>query len=369
MKRQVKTPARKTSRNVAKYVFVKILSPATESIHSSELLTYICTRALQKVKRVKRGSIKAAHLGDVGIIFKVDKIIPENATYISKETVVKIKQNVDLLRQAFTEIQSSNELFWPQTTKDLFINALKSFRHVYENKIWDLYNNSILLAGPPGSGKSQGAVTIAKELNYTVYEVDIPTIVGNKYAGETAERISLLKQEIMQLDDMTLIIFNDFEILAAGYYYAAVYGGFFEIRTAILSFLDSIRNSHKPIMIVGTSNVPPEYLDNAILDRFSLRLIIAPSLREKIDFVLHLLNRISSFVTVDVNLKMLEPFLEQLSMRAIKSIVRYAANKCLVNKSPLTTDTLLHTIKEITETQNSWKYVPDSRRKMPPHYV
>lgn len=369
MKRQVKSHKQKLTKPVARHVWVKILSPVSESIHSSELLTYICSRALQKIKRIKVGSIKAAHLGDVGIIFKIDKIIPETASYVSKETIVNIKHNVELLKPATTEIKSTEELFWPKSVKNIFVNSLKSFRKVYENKIWDLYDNSILLVGPPGSGKSQGAVTVARELNYDVYEVDIPTIVGNKYAGETAERISALKHEIFQINKLTVIIFNDFEILAAGYYYATVYGGFFEIRSAILSFLDQLKNIRKPIMIIGTSNTPPDYLDNAILDRFSLRLVVAPALNEKIRFVNHLLKNISKFVKVDVDINSLRKNLDLLSMRAIKSIVRHAANKCLIEEKTLSSEILLKAIKEVMESQESWRFTPYGHRKHMQHYV
>ncbi|MEQ9715428.1 MAG: AAA family ATPase [Candidatus Asgardarchaeia archaeon] len=358
---QKKTATRKR-RISAKSIWIKVLSPTFESTNS-ELITFIASRALQKLRRIQPGIIKAAHLGDVGVIFKIEKIEPENAVTVNENTKVRIVQSVQLLKEGFTEIPSTKELFWPKSALELFINSLKTIKKSLEMKIRDLYDNTILLAGPPGNGKSQGTVTIGKELGFKVYEIDIPTIVGNKFAGETAERIMRLRDELKQINDLTMVIFNDFEILAAGYYYATIYGGFFEIRSAILNLLDEIRASFLPLVIVGTSNMPPEYLDEAILDRFSLRLMIAPSLSEKLRFAEYMLSKFKKYVKIQVKLSDLRDIIRYLSMRSIKGSIKQAVSYCLLNEKELTTEILKETIKKLLDSQNSWRFYDDRLRE------
>ena len=372
MKRTEVTVKKKVAakrKSVAKRVWIKVLSPTFEQTNS-ELITFITSKALQKLRKISVGMIKAAHLGDVGVIFKIEKIEPENANTVSENTQIRIMQSVQLLKEGYTEINSLDELFWPSTQKELFINALKTVLKALELGNREFYENTILLAGPPGNGKSQGAVIIGKTLNFKVFEIDIPTIVGNKFAGETAERIMKLRDELKQINEPTMIIFNDFEILAAGYYYATIYGGFFEIRSAILNLLDEIRASFLPLVIVGTSNMPPDYLDEAILDRFSLRLIIAPTLSEKLRFAQFMLNKFNKHIPVDVNVNELSDILRYLSIRSIKGAIKQAASFCLINKKTLTTEVLKSTIKKLLESQNSWKYLSESTKdKGSTHYI
>jgi len=354
---------------VADTVWVKILSPQIELYQSSELLTYICYKSLKKSSKLRVGLIKAAHLGDVSTIFKVVKITPEDANVIDSTTKIKIVKASKVLKEAFTEIESSKELFWPQSAKKIFINSLKASLKAYKDKIWELFDNTILLSGPPGNGKSQGAVTIGRELGFKVYEVDIPTIVGNKYAGETAERISSLKKEILEVERPTMVIFNDFEILAAGYYYAAVYGGFFEIRSAILNLLDKLKNSRNPVIVVGTSNVPPNYLDKAIIDRFSLRIMINPTINEKRKFVEYLIEKYSKYVESDVDIGDVMRILEGMSMRSIKSILKQSVNECILENKKLTEDVIKKVAKELDQYQDIWKYESMEREKGANHYL
>lgn len=372
MKRTETTTKKKTvtkRRTTAKRVWIKVLSPTFEQTNL-ELITFITSKALQKLRKISVGMIKAAHLGDVGVIFKIEKVEPENASIVTDSTQISIVQSVQLLKEGYTEINTLDELFWPETQRDLFINSLKTVLKALELGTREFYDNTILLAGPPGNGKSQGAVTIGRTIGFKVFEIDIPTIVGNKFAGETAERIMKLRDELKQVNEPTMVIFNDFEILAAGYYYATIYGGFFEIRSAILNLLDEIRASFLPLVIVGTSNMPPDYLDEAILDRFSLRLIIAPTLSEKLRFTRYMLDKFSKYIKVSVDVNQLSDILRYLSIRSIKGAIKQSASFCLVNNRPLTTETLKTTIKKLLESQNSWKYFSESmKEKGATHYI
>ena len=355
-------------RKTASVVWIKVLSPPYEGISNDELVTFIVSKALLKLRNVSVGMVKAAHLGDVGVIFKIAKIEPEGANIVTPETKVATLKTANILRPGYTEIETSEYLFWNNEVKELLINALKGVVETSKKGLWQLFDNTFLLAGPPGNGKSQGAVTLGRELGFDVYEVDIPSLVGNKFAGETAEKIMLLKEEVMRLKTPALIIFNDFEILAAGYYYASIYGGFFEIRTSILTFLDKIKSLRKPLAVIGTSNMPPEYLDEAILDRFALRLVIAPTLREKKRFAEYLLRKMKDYITVEVNISELEDFLNEMSLRSIKSAIRQSSNVALVNKTALTTDLIKETIKRMLENKHMWRYYQKDRGKLP-HYI
>lgn len=355
-------------RKTASLVWIKVLSPPYEGATNDELVTFIVSKALMKLQSIHVGMVKAAHLGDVGVIFKIAKIEPDGANVVTPETKVATLKSANILRPGYTEIESSEYLFWNNEVKELLVNALKGVIETSRKGLWQLFDNTFLLAGPPGNGKSQGAVTLGRELGFDVYEVDIPSLVGNKFAGETAEKIMLLKEEVLRLKTPALIIFNDFEILAAGYYYASIYGGFFEIRTSILTFLDKIKSLKKPLAVIGTSNMPPEYLDEAILDRFALRLVISPTLREKKMFTKYLLGKIREYITVDVQISELEEFLNNLSLRSIKSAIRQSSNVALVNKTALTTELIKETIKRMIENKQMWRYYQKDRGLLP-HYI
>lgn len=64
---------------------------------------------------------------------------------------------------------------------------------------------SILLSGPPGTGKTMSAEVIAKDLNLEIYRVDLSQIV-NKYIGETEKN---LKELFEQAQMSNAILFFD----------------------------------------------------------------------------------------------------------------------------------------------------------------
>ena len=134
--------------------------------------------------------------------------------------------------------------------------------------------NRVLMAGPPGNGKTTLAEALAFELMYPLIVVRYETLVGS-YLGETSSRLKNLLDYVRT--QRCVLFFDEFETLGKERGDTHETG---EIKRVVSSLLLQIDALPDYVVVVAASN-HPELLDRAVWRRFQLRIELpTPSRRQ-----------------------------------------------------------------------------------------
>jgi SpoVK/Ycf46/Vps4 family AAA+-type ATPase len=125
--------------------------------------------------------------------------------------------------------------------------------------------NRVLLAGPPGNGKTSLAEAIADALNAPCLIVRYEAVIGS-YLGETAQRIGQVFEHART--QQCVLFFDEFDAVGKERGDLHETG---EIKRVVSSLLLQIDALPSYVVVVAASN-HPELLDRAVWRRFQLRL-------------------------------------------------------------------------------------------------
>jgi AAA+ superfamily predicted ATPase len=123
----------------------------------------------------------------------------------------------------------------------------------------------LLLAGPPGTGKTITASALAGELKFPLFSVLLHGLI-TKFMGETAQKLRLIFNAVRTTRGVYL--FDEIDALAAE---RRSHNDIGEARRILNSFLQFLDEDTGPSIVVATTNLP-QVLDRAILRRFDLVL-------------------------------------------------------------------------------------------------
>ncbi len=180
---------------------------------------------------------------------------PQPTRSISGELVAEItpmRRLEDLILPAGVE-QTVRELVEEQHRVDL----LRS--HNLEPR------SRVLLAGPPGNGKTSLAEAIADALNTPFLVVRYEAVIGS-YLGETAQRIGQVFEHARSRQ--CVLFFDEFDAIGKERGDLHETG---EIKRVVSSLLLQIDALPSHVVVVTASN-HPELLDRAVWRRFQIRL-------------------------------------------------------------------------------------------------
>ncbi|MFM2422803.1 MAG: hypothetical protein RL291_1333 [Pseudomonadota bacterium] len=133
----------------------------------------------------------------------------------------------------------------------------------------------VMLAGPPGNGKTTLAEALASELMYPMLAVRYDTLVGS-FLGETSSRLRQLIEYAKT--QRCVLFFDEFETLGKERGDTHETG---EIKRVVSSLLMQIDELPDYVVVVAASN-HPELLDRAVWRRFQLRLELPMPTRDQI---------------------------------------------------------------------------------------
>lgn len=140
----------------------------------------------------------------------------------------------------------------------------------------------LLLAGPPGNGKTSLAEAIANELRVSLLTVRYEGVIGS-FLGETSTRLRKVFEYASTRD--CVLFFDEFD--AVGKERGDVHETG-EIKRVVNSLLLQIDNLPSHVVVIAATN-HPELLDRAVWRRFELRLELpAPSRRIATAWLEHL---------------------------------------------------------------------------------
>ncbi|MFH2065535.1 MAG: ATP-binding protein [Pseudomonadota bacterium] len=135
--------------------------------------------------------------------------------------------------------------------------------------------NRVLLAGPPGNGKTTLAEVMAHGLMYPLFVVRYETLVGS-YLGETSSRLKYLMDYAKT--QRCVLYFDEFETLGKERGDTHETG---EIKRVVSSLLLQIDDLPDYVVVVAASN-HPELLDRAVWRRFQLRIELPMPTRQQL---------------------------------------------------------------------------------------
>lgn len=129
--------------------------------------------------------------------------------------------------------------------------------------------HKVLLAGPPGNGKTSLAEALAEALILPLYIVRYEGVIGS-FLGETADRLRKLFDFIRTRQ--CVLFFDEFDTLGKERGDVHETGEIKRVVSSLLLQIDSLP-SH---VIVVTATNHPELLDRAVWRRFQFRLRLPP---------------------------------------------------------------------------------------------
>ncbi|GAB4045838.1 AAA family ATPase [Spirosoma litoris] len=244
-----------------------------------------------------------------------------------------------------------NDLILSTELKGRLERILLEFRQKDKLQRHGLTNRrKLLLAGPPGTGKTMTASVIARETGLPFYVILIDKMV-TKFMGETSAKLRQVFETITERQGVYL--FDEFDAIGSERGKDNDVG---EMRRVLSSFLQFIEmDDSQSLIIAATNNL--NILDQALFRRFDDVLHYTyPSKKEVIDL---LSNRLASFKG-NYKVDSLVSYVSNLSHSEISQACLDAIKDAILHdKQQVSKTDLIRTINERNSAYPLKKYKPD----------
>ncbi len=181
-------------------------------------------------------------------------------------------------------------------------------------------SSRILLAGPPGSGKTMTAAALAGELHLPLFSVRLDALM-TRYLGETQSKLRLIFDHVATARGVFL--FDEFDAIGG---HRGVDNDVGEMRRILNSFLQFMEEANSTDSLVIAATNHPELLDHALARRFDDVVIYAMPDRKAAEQVIE--RHLGAFRPKQVQWAKILPACEGLShaeiARAVDDVIKRA---------------------------------------------
>ncbi len=155
-----------------------------------------------------------------------------------------------------------SSLVMPSSLEKRIERIIHEYRQKEKLKTHGLkHRRKILLAGPPGTGKTMTASVLSRELGIRLNTIQVDRLV-TKFMGETSAKLRQIFDLIRQSHGIYL--FDEFDAIGADRTMDNDVG---EMRRVLNAFLQFIEQDHSDSIIIAATNNPGQ-LDHALFRRF-----------------------------------------------------------------------------------------------------
>ena len=204
-------------------------------------------------------------------------------SFVSAESLSPIpvdsESRLDVVEVNYPDDDQENLIFNPSTRKQIqnFIDGIRQKEKILKFGV-DV-QNSLLLYGPPGCGKTSAAIYIANELELPIVTARLDSMVSS-LLGSTAKNI---KKVFSFANDKPCILFLDeFDAIAKARDDSHELGELKRVVNSLLQNIDTFIGNNT--LIAATNH--HELLDNAVWRRFSETIFIGPpSIDERTELI------------------------------------------------------------------------------------
>jgi SpoVK/Ycf46/Vps4 family AAA+-type ATPase len=196
----------------------------------------------------------------------------------------------------------------------------------------------VLLAGPPGTGKTMTAAVLAHELRLPLHTIQVDRLV-TKFMGETSARLRQIFDLIQEAPGIYL--FDEFDAIGGN---RALDNDVGEMRRVLNALLQFIEQDQSSSLIIGATNTP-HLLDQALFRRFDDVLHYTPP--EAADRQALTENLLAGFLPAKPAWKTILDASKGLSHAEVDHACRDALKEAILDeKKSVTADALVKAFKE-----------------------
>ncbi|MCB5160345.1 AAA family ATPase [Marinomonas algarum] len=150
----------------------------------------------------------------------------------------------------------------PEVTLERFQRVIREFYQRDKLHQFGMSNRRrLLLAGPPGTGKTMSAKVLAHELKLPLYTVQVDRMV-TKFMGETSAKLRQIFDVMVQKQGV--YFFDEFDAIGGDRSLDNDVGEMRRVLNALLQFIE--QDQSESIIVAATNN--PKLLDQALFRRF-----------------------------------------------------------------------------------------------------
>ncbi len=260
--------------------------------------------------------------------------------------VVRLKREYKGLVEEVTDKHYLSELIVNDDINNKINRIVKEYVKRDKLLIHGLENRrKILLKGPPGTGKTYTSTVIAKELDLSLFTVQLDKLV-TKYMGETGAKLRIIFDMIKDVE--AVFLFDEFDAIG---YKRSLDNDVGEMRRVINSFLQFLENDKSKSIILAATN-HPALLDDALFRRFDD--IISYKLPTEQEIFRLIKNRIVSFSKNDFSMNDVIELAKGLSHSEITKACDDAIKEAILNdENAISKELLKMMIKEKKTSYNN----------------
>lgn len=177
--------------------------------------------------------------------------------------ITKPRGELQQLLHAVTPRARVSDLFLTEDTQERLVDVVNQQRNREQLRQYGLLPiSTLLLIGPPGTGKTSTATALAGELHLPLYTVRFDNVI-TRYMGETASKLRLIFDQIATIRGVYL--FDEFDAIGSKRTADNDIGEMRRVLNSFLQFLEETRNTDS-LVLCATNH--PELLDRALFRRF-----------------------------------------------------------------------------------------------------